>query len=460
MELTFSNGTTCQPAGVTARDARTPMLAAAPRRRLPGRGSSGRGGLRWRQSPFWLRSMSRGRFWRATLPMEIDVNEPWNAYQVDSLLAGRPLYPSPDSLVCNNYPPLSYYCVAAIALATSADAILIGRVLSLLATLAAAAAVGIAVLQGGASRSCAWLAALWFLATIARFFDLFVGMNYPHIVSLALMLWALVWLVGRQRNGRAVEPAILLMVLAGFYKHSLWAVPATALCWLALSDRRRAIRAAAVGAGAAALGLVLCRWIYGDAFFGQLLWPRHCSLGRAVNSLGRLQWIAPALVVSLLWAWDQRGDKAARFILLFVAAAFATHFLQQCGDGLWDNSVFELLAAVAIGLGLGLDRVTTIRAFRRWRAERATALIVSIAVARLLASDGTIPYRLIFSPELRASLPRKRPWSIPRALESPPFPVRSFVSCRPLPAGRASRLSMIASRWASGSRPASLRKPK
>jgi hypothetical protein len=194
------------------------------------------------------------------------------------------------------------------------------------------------------------------------------------------------------------------MVLAGFYKHNLWAVPATALCWLASSDRRRAIRAAAVGTGAVALGLGLCGLIYGNAFFDQLLAPRHCSLWRALGSLGRLQAIAPALLVVVLWAGDKWRDEAARFTALFVGAAFVLHFLQRFGEGVADNAQFELAAAAAIGLGLALDRMATIRAFRGWRTNGARALIVSLLVARLLASGNTMPYRLIVSPELRASL--------------------------------------------------------
>src|SRR5262245_39716398 len=46
--------------------------------------------------------------WRASFPIEIDGNEGWNAYHVDDVLSGRPLYPSKDELVGNNYPPLSF----------------------------------------------------------------------------------------------------------------------------------------------------------------------------------------------------------------------------------------------------------------------------------------------------------------------------------------------------------------
>ena len=89
---------------------------------------------------------------RAALPLEIDVNEPWNAYHADAARTGQTLYPDPDGLVANNYPPLSFYLVGAIA-AVTGDAVYVGRALSLLATAAIAAAVGCGVRQFGGSRT-------------------------------------------------------------------------------------------------------------------------------------------------------------------------------------------------------------------------------------------------------------------------------------------------------------------
>ena len=201
--------------------------------------------------------------WRAALPLEIDVNEPWNAYHADAARTGQTLYPDPDGLVANNYPPLLFYLVGAIA-AVTCDAVYVGRALLLAATVAIAAAVGCGVRQFGGSRTSALLAGLWFLATLARFFAGYVGMNDPNLLALAIMAWALVWFLRCRQRGRSVGAAILLMVVAGFFKHTLLAIPATVLFWLATSDRRRALRAALLGGGAAALGLAACAAAYGD----------------------------------------------------------------------------------------------------------------------------------------------------------------------------------------------------
>ena len=180
--------------------------------------------------------------WRATLPLEINVNEPWNAYHADAVRTGKPLYPDPDGLVANNYPPLSFYLIGALA-AMTGDAVYVGRALSLLATAAIAGAVGCSVRQFGGSRLSAWLAGLWFLATLSRFIDRYVGMNDPNLLALAIMAWAMIWFVRCRQGHRAVEGAVLLMVVAGFFKHALFAIPITAIIWLALHDRGRALRA-------------------------------------------------------------------------------------------------------------------------------------------------------------------------------------------------------------------------
>jgi hypothetical protein len=89
--------------------------------------------------------------YRAFLPLQIDINEAWNAYQTDMLRAGQPLYSSND-IITNNYPPLSFYVVNALSAATGIDVLYVGRLLSLAATVAIAFAVWACVRRLGASR--------------------------------------------------------------------------------------------------------------------------------------------------------------------------------------------------------------------------------------------------------------------------------------------------------------------
>ena len=46
--------------------------------------------------------------------MPANYSEGWHAYRADAALAGGVLYPAPDALTSNNYPPLSFYVVGAL----------------------------------------------------------------------------------------------------------------------------------------------------------------------------------------------------------------------------------------------------------------------------------------------------------------------------------------------------------
>jgi hypothetical protein len=216
------------------------------------------------------------------------------------------------------------------------------------------------------------------------------------------MTWALVWLMRRRSADRAVEPAILLMVAAGFYKHNVVAIPLTAFIWLALVDRRQASRAAMVGVAAVALGFAACGLIWGGAFFEQLLSPRIYSFENVSGNLGRLQWIAPALVIFAVWAPHDWKSGATRFVALFAACAFVVQCVQKLGEGVADNAQFELAVAAAVGLGLAFDRIGAWSAAQRFGVEGGRLVIVAILIVRLLASTDTSPYRVVASPAFRA----------------------------------------------------------
>ena len=74
------------------------------------------------------------------LRIPLSYNEGWNAYfgarAVDVRLG--PLYPGPNSLVFNNYPPLSFYVVGALGRYVIGDLIVAGRIVALVSLLASA----------------------------------------------------------------------------------------------------------------------------------------------------------------------------------------------------------------------------------------------------------------------------------------------------------------------------------
>ena len=338
--------------------------------------------------------------WRVPFPIEIAQNEGWNAYHADAAAGGGALYPAADTLIVNNYPPLSFYALGYLG-KIFGDALYVGRVLSLLATLGLGVLIARVVRQLGGGVASATVAGLWFIATMARSYSRFVGMNDPQLAGHFVMVAALSWWLARDKAGKSADPPILLMVLAGFWKHNIIAVPATVLVWLWLRDGRRALRPTLVGAGAAAIGLAICVAVYGDAFLANLLTPRPTRLLRAIGGLGRTQWILPALAIWAIWAWGERRLFAARFTGLYVGIAFAAFLAQWTGEDILDNAQFDLVIATAVGLGVAFERAAATAFAKRFGVATARATVVLILAARLVATLRIEPFLTLFDPAYR-----------------------------------------------------------
>jgi len=339
--------------------------------------------------------------WRVPFPIEIAPNEGWNAYHADAAMGAGTLYPPTDSLIVNNYPPLSFYALGWLG-RIFGDPLYVGRVLSLLSTLGLGALIARVVLQLGGGAAGAAMGGLWFVATMARSYSRFVGMNDPQLTGQLIMLAALSWLLAREKTGKAAEPPILLMALTGFWKHNIVAMPLTALAWLWLRHGRRAWRPAVVGAGAAAIGLAICIAVYGDVFLANLLTPRPYRIRRAIEHIGRAQWIIPALVIWALWAWGERKTVAARFTGLYIGIAFAAFIAQAGGEDILDNAQFDLVIATAVGIGIAFGHMDASDFARRHGVEAARATVVLVLVVRLLATFRIEPFLILFDPAYRS----------------------------------------------------------
>ena len=370
-----------------------PEAAAAEQRRLTG-------------VLIWLLALLAALFlvwpvWRAFLPLEIWGNEGWNAYHADTVIRGGALYPRPDGLVANNYPPLSFYLIGWLA-RLFGDALYVGRALSILSTLGIGVAAAIVVRQFGGSRNAAIIAGVWFVATLARFFEFYVGMNEPQLLGQLVMAAGLVWFLKRRADGRPVEPAVLLMVLAGFVKHNLIAVPVVALLWLTLDDWRLGLRAALTGGLAAAAGLALCAWLFAPDFIPDMLMPRTYEIARSFSSLGRLQFILPALALWAVWAHAERHTTEARFSALVIGVALVAYMVQKAGSGVDENAQFELVFATAIGIGLAYDRLPGDPWRTGWSPGAIRLLVLGVLILRLLLSTRLELAYVILSPHYRA----------------------------------------------------------
>lgn len=341
--------------------------------------------------------------WRAQFPVEIWFTESWNAFHQDAAAAGFPLYPSADELVVNNYPPLSFMAIGALG-KLFGDNLFVGRAVSLIGLFAISIEIAIIVRLIAGSVTAGIVGALWYVSFMAHNATSYVGANDPQIAGLAIMGAALVWFVVCDKAGRALEPALLLMVVAGFWKHNNIGIPLTAISWIVARDWRAAARPVAVSAGAAVAGLLICAAIFGPAFLDNLLTPRTYTLGHLLSQAGHLQWVALGALIWAAWAVSDRTSYAARFTGLLIGWGLFSCLLQWLGDGIFGNAEFDLILAVAIGLGATMAGIRTTWLAARVGAGPARDVVVALLIVRLLASDRQESGSVLFSPQFRASV--------------------------------------------------------
>jgi hypothetical protein len=340
---------------------------------------------------------------RAFTNVEIDVNEGWNAYHADAALGRAPLYPSPDELVTNNYPPLSFYLVGGLSRATG-DPVLTGRLLSLVAVAVITACVVVIVRHLGGSRTAAGVAAAYYLATMCRFFSDYVGMNDPHLFAQAVMTVGFVGFLRSADRGRGVVLPVLVMVAAGFVKHNLVVLPAAALVRLGVQSPRRVVLPGLAAAAAIIAGFAACSAAYGNDFFFNMTSPRGLHWRHGLGAVGTLQWVAVGLVAWAPVAWFERHDPRVRFVTLLVGFALGSFLLQKCGDGVANNAQFELLFAVAIGLGLAYDRGPGLPVWRRYSPAAFHTALLALVCLRLAIATHYEPVRVLFDPAFRVEV--------------------------------------------------------
>lgn len=320
----------------------------------------------------WLAARN-GLYIGARVPL--DPNEGWNAAHTLRLMAGGPLYPASGALMVNNYPPLSFPLVALLTRVTGGDAIIAGRVLSLLSFFAATALIGAALAKMGCGWAARLFGALVFAAALLFASD-YVAMDDPQLLGHAIQLSGLLLLLRGRPAG-----AVLAMTLGLFVKHNLIALPLASALWLSWQDRRQALRFILSGIAFALAGLLLFRFLHGTSLLTVLASPRLSSLANLKSVTGAfLAWAAiPAL---LLLIGLPRG-RFPTFTLVYGAVALTAGIGFSAGDGVDANIFFDAAIALSLGLGLAAQQ-------RAWTAPiAALALLVHLA---LTFSDNQFAY--------------------------------------------------------------------
>ncbi|HEY1876470.1 MAG TPA: hypothetical protein VGG66_03335 [Rhizomicrobium sp.] len=295
----------------------------------------------------------------------LDPNEGWNAAHALAAMAGHGLYPPPDALMVNNYPPLSFYLIGAIA-GHGPDAVIAGRWISLAAYLATVAGIA-AVLRRMDCHARAIVPGAMFFAALLLVTSDYVGMDDPQLLGHAIQMGAMLLLL-RER----IFVSALLFALALFIKHNLLAMPLAAGLWLMAQDRHTGTVFFLWLLVFALSGLVLFQFEFGTSLIGQLASPRLYSLNNLGTAAAHLWWaVLPGLAMTGFWP-----DRHSMFCWIYASMALILGLVFGAGDGVDANALFDLGIALSLALGLVVAR-------GRWpilAAASAVPLLICLAV--------------------------------------------------------------------------------
>ncbi|MBM3857188.1 MAG: hypothetical protein FJ390_04415 [Verrucomicrobia bacterium] len=180
-------------------------------------------------------------FWptcRAFFKVVISCNEGWNAFFSAAAVQTGICYPTPEQLITNNYPPLSFYFVGYIGWLLG-DLILAGRLLSLLSVFLIGLFIGKLILKLGGSSRSAIVGGAFFIATMGFFFQKYVGMNDPQLLAECIMLGGALLFLKELDKDSTPWAGIGVMVIAGFFKHNIIMLPISLLLWLLLRGEKK-----------------------------------------------------------------------------------------------------------------------------------------------------------------------------------------------------------------------------
>lgn len=317
---------------------------------------------------------------RAFFDYEVDFNEGWNGYFQLRAIAGEPLYSGYPPFFANNYPPLSFYLVGAVGKLVG-DPVLAGRLVSLAALAAIAAACGEVVRSAGGSKWERLLAVTTCLLLFAAFATDYLGMDDPQLLGQAFAAWALAIHLGAAPSVRRTLLTAGLTAISVMTKHNLLLVPLLISADVVLRGSTRT-RAAWFASGIA-LALLAAGLLYassGSAPFRMIFAPRSWEVDRAflftVEILARYQ--APIAVVGAgLYAARRRWP--AKLILTYLIAAIAVGAAWSGGAGTDINVFFDISIALAIGAG-----IAALGLRERGISPRSLALFALLANAGVL----------------------------------------------------------------------------
>ena len=316
---------------------------------------------------------------RAAYPYELEWLEGIALEHVQRLRDGLPLYTAPSlAWVPLNYTPL-YFWLSAASASLFGETFLAMRLVSMLATAAAAAAMWKLVRFETGRAAPAWLAVGLFAATY-RLGGGWFDVARADSLHLALLLGGA--LVARTDPSRWRMPLVagVLFALAFMTKQTAIVAAGPLVAWLAITDRWRGLVLGAVfvmlsAAGLVALDAASGGWFRYYAYVVPSFHPRSMALLWNFPVQDVLRWFAPLLAVVVL-ALAGRADRDARtrwgFHFALAAGFVGLAWSLRLYPGGFDNVLLTAHAALAL---LGALAFAALTGGRSWTGPLAAGLV-------------------------------------------------------------------------------------
>lgn len=292
-----------------------------------------------------------------TLPRHVPLNynEGWNAYHAADVINGLSPYLAGRLYFFNNYPPLSFFAVAA-ATRFVRDPIIAGRLLSLVSFGVWTLALVAAAVALGCRRAHACFGALLFAGTTFVFTD-YVGIDDPQMIGHAIASAGLIALLRAPSGRLAPVVAAVPLVLAIFVKQNLVAVPIACLLWLAGTDRRRAWRLALAIVVVGALATAMVVAAFGPRVIESMTLPRAVLPLKGAGMAA--QWLLRSIVLiafGLRLFRKHPHDSAVLFVTIYAGVSAAIGAVSGAGAGVNWNVFFDADWALCLAAGVALER--------------------------------------------------------------------------------------------------------
>jgi hypothetical protein len=340
----------------------------------------------------------------ARLPQRvfIDYNEGVMAYFSQEAICHGPLYQPPEAFVLNNYPPLSFYVTGTMG-SMVGDLIIGGRIAAMAGFFVTAVMMSLAISRYTQSAYLSAVAGILFLGYMCIYHAEYVGMNDPQWMAHAFMMTGFVVFLYNPGSRAALLSSIVLMVLSGFIKHNLIAMPLAIALWLYLHDRRRFYEWLIFSLVLLTTALLVMRSVYGEDFLGDLfLAPRVYRVG-LIARVGL--WLTPLIIYAVasvaLFVLDSRRE--VRLLLIASVLSLVWGVFISGGSGVAYNAIFDFIIVSFIASAVAVDSLAkSVKAKIDCNIHVVLLAVLILSLPVLLKT----PYELFLTKEYLKGLPQ------------------------------------------------------